>query len=192
MSTLSHTRHRTTVPSLGRYTAISATCPQVPHTPQVPTAVVISAPNTSISIPPIALPSSTLSSSGLISHLLETRESRGARRAEPLGLDPLRRVAERNQVRGHRLHEVRRPAYVSKRPRSHRPGHLGHHLLVPPPRVTGPARRLLPGQRVDHLYVVCGRIQLRPVDHVGLAAHRVQQADRYRTPDSGTVPEHGP
>src|ERR1700722_12967211 len=72
MSTLSHTRQRTTVPSLGWYTASSATWPTVPHEPQVPTAVVISPPNSSISSPPIALPSSTLSSSALISHLPET------------------------------------------------------------------------------------------------------------------------
>src|SRR5215469_14018649 len=104
MSTLSHDRQRTTVPSFGRYTAISATWPAVPHRAQVPTAGVISVPNNSSSSPPIALPSTTLSSSGFISHLL----LRGTRRAEPLGLDPLRRVAERNQVRGHGLHEVRR------------------------------------------------------------------------------------
>src|SRR5215472_14466589 len=101
MSTLSHTRQRTTVPSRGRYTAISATWAEFPHTPQVPTVVVISVPNNSISIPPIALPSSTPSSSGFIKDLLL------AGRAEPLGLDPLRRVAECHQVRGHGLHEVR-------------------------------------------------------------------------------------
>ena len=59
MSTLSHTRQRTTVPSFGRYTASSATWATVPHLPHVPVAVVISAPNSSISIPPIALPSRT-------------------------------------------------------------------------------------------------------------------------------------
>src|SRR5580693_5464016 len=129
MSTLSHTRQRTTAPILAWYTAISATCPLVPHTPQVPTAVVISALNTSISIPPIALPSSTPSSSAAITGTsIERTVSRGARGAEPLGLDPLRRVAERHQVRGHRLHKVRGPAHVSERRRSHRPGHLGHHL----------------------------------------------------------------
>src|SRR5580704_15051160 len=177
MSTLSQTRQRTTVPSPGRYTRSSATWPVVPHTPQVPTAVVISVPNSSISIPPIALPSSTASSSAAITDLL----LRGARRAEPLGLDPQRRVAERHQVRGHRLHEVRRPAHVGQRrggrrrggrrrlprkPRSHRPGHLSHHLLVHPPRVTGPAGRLLPGQRVDNLHAVrllIEMIQLGPV-----------------------------
>src|SRR5579859_342324 len=68
MSTLSHTRQRTTIPIRPWYTAISATCPAVPHEPQVPTAVVISAPNSSISSPPIALPSSTASSSTSIEH----------------------------------------------------------------------------------------------------------------------------
>src|ERR1700747_1325166 len=104
MSTLSHTRQRTTVPSPSRYTASSATWPTVPHTPQVLTAVVISVPNTSISIPPIALPSRTRSSSALNTDVLLG----GSGRAEPLGLDLQRRVAERDQVRGHGLHEVRR------------------------------------------------------------------------------------
>jgi hypothetical protein len=69
MSTLSHERQRTTVPSFGWYTAISATWTTAPHPAQVPTAVVISVPNSSISSPPIALPSSTPSSSAAITDL---------------------------------------------------------------------------------------------------------------------------
>src|SRR5580700_4797295 len=163
MSTLSQTRQRTTVPSPGRYTRSSATWPVVPHTPQVPTAVVISVPNSSISIPPIALPSSTASSSVAITDLL----LRGARRAEPLGLDPQRRVAERDQVRGHGLYEVRRAAHVGQRRLRHGPGHLRHHRRVHSPGITGPAGRLLTGQRVDDLHGVWLRTELGTVDHVG-------------------------
>src|SRR5260370_32905522 len=145
MSALSHTGQRTTVPGPRRYTRSSATWPVVPHTPQVPTAVVISVPNSSISIPPIALPSSTASSSAAITDLLLG----GARRAEPLGLDPQRRVAERDQGPGPRLYEVRRAAHVGHpRPR-HRPGHLGHHPPAHSPGITRPPARLPPGHRGD-------------------------------------------
>ncbi len=91
MSTRWQWRQRTTVPSPGWYTASSATWRTVPHPPQVLTAVVISVPNTSISRPPIALPSRTSASSGSITGLPSL-----ARRAEPLGPDPPRRVAERD------------------------------------------------------------------------------------------------
>src|SRR6185437_5142748 len=62
ISTLSHERQRTTVPSPGRYTASSATTLTAPQLPQVLIAMVMSAPNTSASSPPIALPSSVSSS----------------------------------------------------------------------------------------------------------------------------------
>src|SRR6185369_13036357 len=62
ISTLSHEWQRTTVPSPGRYTASSATTLTAPQLPQVLIAMVMSAPNTSSSSPPIALPSSVFSS----------------------------------------------------------------------------------------------------------------------------------
>src|SRR5260370_8578404 len=148
MSALSHTGQRTTVPGPRRYTRSSATWPVVPHTPQVPTAVVISVPNSSISIPPIALPSSTASSSAAITDLLLG----GARRAEPLGLDPQRRVAGRDQGRGHGLYEVRRAAHVGHPPLRPRPGPLRPHPPVHPPGPTRPPARLLRGHRAHDLH----------------------------------------
>src|SRR6201986_1874463 len=54
ISTLPHVRQRTTAPRSVRYTASSATMATAPQLPQTPTAVVISAPNTEASSPPIA------------------------------------------------------------------------------------------------------------------------------------------
>ena len=45
ISTLSHERQRTTVPSPGMYTASSATMLAAPQLPHMPTAVVISVPH---------------------------------------------------------------------------------------------------------------------------------------------------
>src|SRR5579862_4317377 len=109
------------------YTASSATGAAVPHEPQTATAVVISVPNTSISSPPIALPSSPLESAGSSTGITRLPCSRRTARAEPLGPHPRRRVAERDQAGRHRLHEVRRAAHEGQRPLLGRPRHLGQH-----------------------------------------------------------------
>jgi hypothetical protein len=114
------------------------------------------------------------------------------RRAEPFCLDPLRRIPQPDQAARDRLHEVRRPAGVRQRPVGHRPGHVGQHLFIHPPRVARPPRRLRPGQRVEHGNAVRNSRKLGTVDHLVPAPRGIQQPHLDRAANQKTVPQDGP
>src|SRR4051794_13784007 len=91
------------------------------------------------SSPPIALPSSRVSSSTPIS------ASRGT---ESLGFDPAWLVAHRHQERGGRLDERGRPADEHGRRLVSLPPDILQHLGVDAPGEAHPPRGLLTSQRV--------------------------------------------
>src|SRR6266540_5794575 len=96
--------------------------------------------------PPIALPSS------LISSMLMSASCG----AESLGLDPAGRVVHRDQQRGGRLHERRRAADEDRGRLVLWPRDLLDHRRVEPSRVAIPTGGLLASQRVVHGQSVTG------------------------------------
>src|SRR5215218_9436607 len=101
--------------------------------------------NTSCRSPAAALPSSR---SGSIST---------SRRAEALGLDAERIVAELHERLRDRLHERRRAADERQGEPAGRD--LGEQLAVDAPRVARPALGLLAGQRVDDVEPVPAQLR---------------------------------
>src|SRR5438067_3385671 len=98
------------------YTSSRATTSAVPHVRQTSVAVVISTPNSSSIMPPIALPS--------------RRRSSATGRSEAFGPDRERRVAQRDQPVGRRVDEAGRPADEDVRLLGGRPGYLRQQLVV--------------------------------------------------------------
>src|SRR5436190_19947628 len=133
MSMASQCAQRSTVPA-PRKTCTAPTASTEPQPSHVPIAVVISAPNTSRKSAAAALPSSISSSIS------------SSRRAEPLGLDSCRLVAELDERACNGLDERRRPTDEDLRV-------LGcdfrEHLPLDPPRAARPPVRLRARQRVD-------------------------------------------
>src|SRR5205823_8921611 len=149
------------------YTSSRATTSAVPHVRQTSVAVVISTPNSSSIMPPIALPS--------------RRRSSATSRSETLGPDRQRLVAERNQPIGGDVDKARRAAHEDVRLFGRRPGHLAQHLGVDSARIAGPPRRLLPGQGVEDLHPFAGAsVELLAVDHILEPPRGVEEADRRR------------
>src|SRR5436190_9087919 len=183
MRTAPQAGQRTTAPGACTYTSTRPTALTAPQAAQVVSAAVISMVKISRSRPPIAFPSSFLSSTpAAINSTFGLSESTSTScRPESLGLDPTRLVVHPDQQRSGRLHERRGPADEHRRPRRARPRDLSQHRRVEPPRETVPARRLLASQRVEHLQAVAGGgqpPQLLAIDDVAEGAGRKKQPRR--------------
>src|SRR3954471_15481667 len=178
ISSLSQCGQRATTPGVRRYTATSASGPARPHPAHVPTAVVISRPNTSNMVPAIALPSS-------LSIVLRSRP------AEALGSYPVRLVTQRDQGIRCRLHERGRATHIDQWALVGRPTDLGEKVLIDPTSVPSPALRLLTGQRHRGLDAVSPDLcQLVPVDEERKGTSRAQQPHRHPALDGSMVTPH--
>src|SRR5262245_3676833 len=141
---------------------MTSAVPQVAHTS---VAVVISKPNSSSIMPPIALPS--------------RRRSSATGRSETLGLDRERRVAKGDKPIGCGIDEPRRPADENMRLLGGGPGDFLQHLVVDPPGIARPPGRVTPGKCVKDLDPVAAAVlELLPVDDVLERSRRVEQAHR--------------
>src|SRR3954447_22104149 len=106
------------------YTSRRAMTSAVPHVRQTSVAAVSSTPNSSSSMPPIALPS--------------RRRSSATGGSETFGLDREGLVAERHQPIGRRIDETCRPADEYLRLLGGRPGDLAQEFAVDPAGVARP------------------------------------------------------
>src|SRR6266550_850187 len=168
MRTAPQAGQRTTAPGACTYTSTRPTALTAPQPAHVVSAAVISMVKISRSKPPIAFPSSFLSST-----LTST-----SCRPESLGLDPARLVIHPDQQGSRRLHERRWSADEDRGHLGARPRHCFQHRLVQPSGETVPAHRLLARQRVKYPQAVarCSQpSQLIPIDDVFEGARREEQ-----------------